>query len=59
MLWNTVVAPIVRHGLTIGAGALVSAGYIDGSQSATVVGGLLAVAGVGWSVIEKRMGWNK
>ena len=59
MLWTTVIAPLVRHGLTICAGALVTAGYIDGTQSATIVGGLLAVAGVGWSVIEKRMGWAK
>lgn len=59
MLWNTVLAPMVRHGLTLGGGALVSAGVIDAAQSQVVIGAALAVAGVVWSVIEKRMGWAK
>ncbi len=59
MLWNTVLAPMVRHGLTLGGGALVSAGVIDAGQSQIVTGALLALAGVVWSVIEKRAGWSK
>jgi hypothetical protein len=59
MLWTTVFAPLVRHGLTYGGGLLVAAGYLDAGQSEILAGAGLAVAGVLWSVLEKRAGWMR
>jgi hypothetical protein len=46
--------PLIRHGLTSAGGALVAGGYLDASQAQTVTGALLALAGVGLSMWDKR-----
>lgn len=48
------VLGIVRHLLTLAAGALVSGGSLDPAQAETVIGALLAIIGVGLSVYDKR-----
>jgi len=45
---------IVRHLLTIGAGALMARGIIDAAEAEVLVGAILAVVGVGFSVAQKR-----
>jgi hypothetical protein len=45
---------IIRHLLTILAGWLVAAGWIEASEAETVIGAVLALIGVGWLVLEKR-----
>ena len=45
---------IFRHLLTIVAGWLVAEGWIEASQAETVIGAILALIGVGWSVLDKR-----
>lgn len=46
---------IARHILTLGAGALVTYGYIEGGDAETLIGAGVGIVGVIWSVIEKRM----
>jgi len=48
------IAGIVRHVLTFGAGFLVSSGVLDPTQVETIVGGLVAVVGVVWSIVAKK-----
>ena len=45
---------IIRHLLTALGGVLVTKGYVDGAGLDTIVGALVAVAGVAWSVYQKR-----
>lgn len=48
-----VVLGLVRHGLTLAAGWLVAQGYLDNDAASQLVGALVAVAGVLWSVRDK------
>lgn len=52
------LAGFVRHGLTTVAGMLVSGGYITQTDTATIVGAGMLVAGIGWSVLEKYLRKN-
>ena len=45
----------VRHGLTAGAGYLLSHGLIDQSGAQVLASAMLAIAGVAWSTIEKML----
>lgn len=50
---QSIVAGIVRHALTTGAGMLVAHGYIQSSQTEQVVGAAMVLIGVGWSWWQK------
>jgi hypothetical protein len=56
---SPVVFGIVRHLLTIGAGALASRGVIGENESETLVGAVLALVAIGWSAYEKRVAARK
>lgn len=45
---------IVRHTLTTLGGVLVAKGYIDAEGVATAVGSVIALAGVVWSIFDKK-----
>ena len=45
---------IVRHVLTAAGGIAVTKGYIDESALVAGVGAFIALAGVIWSIIDKR-----
>jgi hypothetical protein len=45
---------IVRHGLTFLGGIIITGGLIDSGLWAELSGGVLTLAGVIWSIIEKR-----
>ena len=45
---------LVRHGLTAAGTVLVTQGVLDAATAQTAVGALVALAGVIWSVWEKR-----
>lgn len=45
---------IIRHLLTAGGGVFVSKGILDASQIDVVVGAVIAIFGVAWSVFDKR-----
>lgn len=46
---------IARHLLTIGGGYLIAQGAVDAAQVETLVGAGVAIVGVVWSIIEKRV----
>jgi hypothetical protein len=48
------VLAILRHALTAGGAYLVTSGCITSDQLTTIVGAIIAVAPVIWSLIQKR-----
>lgn len=54
MLNATIVAAIVRHLLTALGGGLAVKYGVDGATLDAVVGGAAALAGVVWSIWDKR-----
>jgi len=44
---------LLRHGLTVGAGYLISKGLVDQSGAEAISAGALVVAGVGLSALNK------
>lgn len=44
---------IVRHLLTSAAGGLIAHGYLTTDQSQQIIGGLIAIIGVAWSLYQK------
>ena len=49
-----IIQAIVRHILTAAAGGFAVKYGVDGSTLDAIVGGAAALAGVGWSVWDKR-----
>lgn len=49
-----IILGLVRHILTIGAGALASRGVIGENEVETTVGAVLAIVGIVWSAIDKK-----
>lgn len=54
-MFSQVVTLLARHALTAGGGYLVSKGLIDTGQAEILIGAGLAITGIAWSVIEKRV----
>ncbi len=52
---KTSLAGVLRHALTTAGGAAVAGGYMSQSDLTAVVGGVIALAGVVWSLVEKRL----
>jgi hypothetical protein len=50
----TLIALILRHGLTTLGGYLVSQGTIAQPDVETASGAIIAIIGVVWSVVEKK-----
>ena len=50
----TLVQAVVRHILTAVAGGFAVKYGVDGSTMDAVIGGVSALAGVGWSIYDKR-----
>ena len=48
------VLGFIRHTLTFGGGYLMAKGVVDEVTLNTAVTGLVALAGLGWSWIDKR-----
>lgn len=51
---QTVVYPIIRHLLTVGAGALIVDGTITDAHIQVISAAIVAIATIGWSIIEKK-----
>lgn len=45
---------VVRHALTTAGGGLVTAGYLSSDNLTQIVGGVIALLGVGWSIYQKK-----
>jgi hypothetical protein len=52
MTWEK-IAGLVRHMLTIGAGYVVGAGVLPQAEADAAIGALMALAGIGWSLLAK------
>lgn len=52
-LLPAIAASVVRFALSTVGGGLVTKGLITGSQEADIIGALLALLGVGWSMYQK------
>ena len=50
----TIVAAVVRHVLTAVGGGMAVAWGIDGETWQAIVGAVATLAGLGWSVFDKR-----
>lgn len=53
-MWDY-IAGLIRHFLTIAAGGLIAKGVIDQSIADQIIGGIIALGGVGWSLAEKYL----
>ena len=51
---NPAVLGVVRHLLTIAAGALTSKGVINPDETEILVGATLGILGVIWSIFDKK-----
>jgi hypothetical protein len=51
---NEALAGLIRHALTVAAGYLVARGQLDPTTADTIVGALMGLGGVVWSVYAKR-----
>jgi hypothetical protein len=50
----TIVNAVLRHLLTTVGGFAVAKGYVDSGTLETVVGAILTLVGVGWSLYDKK-----
>lgn len=53
------VLGIVRHLLTAGGGILVASGYTTNDQWTAISGGVVALVGVIWSILQKKQAASK
>jgi hypothetical protein len=47
------VMGLLRHILTFAGGALVSMGYLTEANVEAIIGAVMTLAGVGWSLVNK------
>ena len=57
MNWE-MVSGVIRHVAGFAAGALVSSGLFDAAQTETIVGVLMGIAALVWSILAKKFGWG-
>lgn len=50
-----VIQLLVRHALTAFGVFLMNEGYADAGQVELITGALLTIAGVAWSIVEKKL----
>lgn len=50
-----IVSGLIRHGLTSVGGGLVSSGLLSTDKVSTLVGIIVTLLGIVWSVVEKKM----
>lgn len=55
MLNTGMILGLVRHGLTLAGGYLVSKGHLDIEAAETISGALLAIIGSLWSIKSKKV----
>lgn len=46
---------VIRHAVTTAGGAIVANGLVTSAQLETLAGALVIVAGVIWSIVEKKL----
>ena len=53
-MMNAAIMGIARHLLTLAGGYLVAKGVLDAGSAETLIGAGVSIAGVAWSVWEKK-----
>lgn len=53
---KSLVFPMVRHALTLGAGAFGMEAYASSDEMGALIGGVMAGIAILWSVVEKKTG---
>ena len=48
-----IILSIIRHGLTLGAGALIASGKLDEAGGNELVAALMAIIGIAWGIKDK------
>jgi hypothetical protein len=48
-----IVLSIIRHGLTLGAGALIASGKLDEAGGNELVAAVMAIIGIAWGINDK------
>ena len=48
-----IILSIIRHGLTLGAGALIASGKLDDAGANELVAALMAIIGIAWGISDK------
>lgn len=51
---NSTIAGIIRHVLTAVGGYLVAKGWVDESTLPEVIGAIITIGGVVWSIFQKK-----
>lgn len=51
---DAMIQALVRHALTAMAGGMAVKYGVDGSTLDAIIGGIAALAGLGWSILDKR-----
>lgn len=52
------IAGVIRHFLTLGAGALVAHGFATQDMATQLVGGAMAALGIAWSLYNKYIAYK-
>lgn len=52
---KTIILGVIRHGLTVAGGVLVTNGHLSSSDVEVVAGAGAILVGVIWSVIQKKV----
>jgi hypothetical protein len=50
------VLGFIRHAFTFGGGIAVAKGILDEGTVTLIVGGVVAIAGIAWSIVDKIKG---
>ena len=53
------VMGLVRHGLTLGGGAIITSGYATQDDVTAAIGAITALVGVVWSAVSKHLAKEK
>lgn len=52
---KAIILSVIRHGLTVAGGALVTNGHLSASDVEVVAGAGAILIGVVWSIIQKKV----
>ncbi|MFN6976508.1 MAG: hypothetical protein ACK4OP_00145 [Gemmobacter sp.] len=55
ILTNPATLGVLRHVLTTAGGFLVANGTLEASELEQAVGAIVVIAGIAWSILEKRV----
>lgn len=51
---NPAITSLIRHGLTAAGGFLIARGFASAEQMTEIIGALITLIGVGWSIKKNK-----